>query len=118
MYSRGMYDYSGEWAFRVGLPAKSGVSGVILIVVPNVLGMVDLVARLRHSEVDDLRNGALSLERHEDVRRLQIADGHAAPHGLPLLRQVYDAHATFAEPFDEAIGTKIGQLGGKALARL
>ncbi len=39
MYTCGMYNFAGEWAYTVGLPAKSGVCGGIIVIVPNQIGI-------------------------------------------------------------------------------
>jgi glutaminase len=39
MSTCGMYDNAGEWLYNVGLPAKSGVAGGVLAVLPGQLGI-------------------------------------------------------------------------------
>ena len=39
MATSGMYDFAGEWLYTVGLPAKSGVAGGVIAVLPGQLGV-------------------------------------------------------------------------------
>jgi glutaminase len=39
MHTCGMYDFAGEWAYSIGVPAKSGVSGGLLVVIPGKMGV-------------------------------------------------------------------------------
>ncbi|XP_069839674.1 glutaminase kidney isoform, mitochondrial isoform X2 [Dendropsophus ebraccatus] len=97
MHSCGMYDFSGQFAFHVGLPAKSGVSGGILLVVPNVMGLMcwsppldklgnsvrgiqfcqDLVSLCNFHNYDNLRHFAKKLDprREGGDQRSQVYYG-------------------------------------------
>lgn len=80
MLSCGMYDYSGEWAYTVGMPAKSGVGGGILAVAPGKLG-VGVFSPL----LDARGNSARGIKVCEDLARdfgLHPFNAAPPPHDL------------------------------------
>ena len=70
MYTCGMYNRAGEWAYRVGVPAKSGVSGGIIAVVPGVAGIATFSPRID-------ANG-------NSVRGLRVFEALSQKYGLHL----------------------------------
>ena len=71
METCGMYDYAGEWLYSVGMPAKSGVSGGVIAVLPGQLGIGVFSPRLdaHGNSVRGIRV-CQELSRHLDLHLL------------------------------------------------
>ena len=71
----GMYDYAGEWIYRVGIPAKSGVGGGILAALPARLGLGSYSPRLdKHGNSVRGIKVCEALSSHYDLHMLNRSD--------------------------------------------
>jgi glutaminase len=89
MTTCGLYDAAGEWVFRVGMPAKSGVGGGIMVVLPGQLGIGVFSPRL-----DAHGNSVRGLEVCKDLSR--DLDLHFLRSARPS-RSVFRAQYSVAE---------------------
>ena len=89
MTSSGMYDFAGEWIYRVGIPAKSGVGGGILAALPARLGLGSYSPRL-----DGHGNS---------VRGIKVCEALSSHYGLHMLNRSDDARNSIIADYN--IGT-------------
>lgn len=76
----GMYDYSGNWVYTVGMPAKSGVGGGIVAVLPGQLAIAVFSPRLD--------------KRGNSARGIKVCEQLSADYGLHLYHSVRATTAT------------------------
>lgn len=86
MISSGMYDYAGEWVYRVGAPAKSGVGGGIIASLPSQIGLGTFSPKL-----DGYGNS---------VRGIKVCEEVSAYFGLHVLNRGNDVRSCLIADYD------------------
>ena len=86
MTSSGMYDYAGEWIYRVGIPAKSGVGGGILASLPARLG---------------LGSYSPKLDKHgNSVRGIKVCEALSSHYDLHMMNRSDNARNSIIADYD------------------
>lgn len=109
MSTCGMYDYAGSWLYEIGMPAKSGVAGGILAVLPGRFGIGVFSPR-----VDDKGNsvrGIAACRRLSDDFGLHMFRNPRTP-GMVLRREYSGADARSRRMRSPEAASLLGERGG------
>ncbi|HEY6525038.1 MAG TPA: glutaminase A [Solirubrobacteraceae bacterium] len=113
MATAGMYDAAGDWLYDVGLPAKSGVAGGVIAVLPGRLGI-----GVFSPPLDDRGNSVRGVRVCEELSRsldLHIfKHSHGAP--SPVRRTFTLAELTSKREREPAVAAQIAREGARARA--
>ncbi len=101
MVTCGMYDAAGAWVSAVGMPAKSGVAGGIVAVLPGQLGIGVYSPR-----IDDKGNS---------VRGMLVCRSLSQQLGLHFLTVSSEAHAAIRGVYTPRPGVRVYEVHGDLL---
>jgi glutaminase len=113
MATAGMYDAAGDWLYDVGLPAKSGVAGGVIAVLPGRLGI-----GVFSPPLDDRGNSVRGVRACEELSRsldLHIFN-HAHRGASPVRRTFTLTEMTSKRRRDPAVAAQIEREGNRARA--
>ena len=113
MATAGMYDAAGDWLYDVGLPAKSGVAGGVIAVLPGRLGI-----GVFSPPLDDRGNSVRGVRVCEELSR--SLDLHIFKHSRrgpsPIRRTFTLAEMTSKRQREPAVAAQITRDGARARA--
>jgi glutaminase len=113
MATAGMYDAAGDWLYDVGLPAKSGVAGGVIAVLPGRLGI-----GVFSPPLDNRGNSVRGVRVCEELSR--SLDLHVFKHAhrgsSPVRRTFTLAEMTSKRQRDPAVAAQITHEGARARA--
>lgn len=112
MATCGMYDGAGEWLLDVGLPAKSGVSGGILAVLPGQLGIAVFSPPL-DPRGNSVRGVAVCRELATTLDLHLVADGRSGGDPIRTRADIVTRRSTRARPLPET--TRLAEVGADAV---
>ncbi|UBV13957.1 glutaminase A [Mycolicibacterium fortuitum] len=101
MVTCGMYDATGDWVSAVGMPAKSGVGGGIVAVLPGQLGIGVYSPRL------DARGNS--------VRGVEVCRNLSSQLGLHFLSVTRESSSTLRAVFEISPGVRVYEVQGDLL---